>query len=524
VLSTPSARGGLSAVICVAAAACGTGSVDIVLDLPTPMDLAPAGASTVTLIAEAPGESPRATTSEIRDDGSFDLGKLPVADGLSLSVVLRSTTQRVVGYGRAEARVDIRARDPVEVDVPVRRPFAYVTGPTGAIAAMDTTLDSSQKDYQKMIQVGGGAQLVATAGRDVWVIDGSGHATRIAGATHQPDGATLNLPGGISDAVASSDGRWLVAGTGNGLAIADTKSSKVTNVGVPGGVDRVAIGLAPAGGLRAIGLSGQRTSTSCGGSSSSKIALVGLDPGAGPGQPAVQDAGSPLADIAASESTPAVVGADPCAETLVRLGLAGEINANQKLAAVPGATAVAMFGDRAWALGSVAGVVDPGGPSSMDDVTTKAANLVVVAVASSGDTPSRSDLAPIRQVVEGLDSDGQTIALSRDINAHTAAPIDIVVVPPGDQIALLYRADFHAPALSDGLKEVIPETTAHIAEYELLNATGGAVVQRVLVNCNLQYDNMGSVASWKCEPAAGADWPLVGGFEPGNLAVLYGGR
>src|SRR5438270_8277119 len=115
-MSTVSARGGLLAAC--ACAACGTGSVDLVLDVSQKAELAPAGAATVTLVTQQPGQTPIATTSQIADDGSFDLGKLPVVDGLALSVVLRSSTQRVVGYGRATAPVDVQARDLVEVDVP----------------------------------------------------------------------------------------------------------------------------------------------------------------------------------------------------------------------------------------------------------------------------------------------------------------------------------------------------------------------------------------------------------------------
>jgi len=512
---------GAAIVAALGAAGCGTGSVEVVLDLPQKAELAPAGEATITLIAERAGESPRSTTSIVRDDGSFDVGKLPVVDGLSLSVVLRSPTQRVVGYGRATALVDVAPRDTIEVHVPMRRPFAYMTGSTQGLAAQDTTLDQSAQTankYQQMVQANGAA-LVAAAGGDVWAIAASGHAQRILGATHTSDGATLELPGGARDAVASSDGRWVIAGVPNGMAIADTTNGKVTTVSVSGGVDRVAIGLSPQGGLRAIGLSGRRTDGACG--STSMIALVDL--GDTLGTLATADAHAPLADVAASESIPDLVGVDPCAGALLRLALGGD-GSSLKLASVPSPTAAAMFGAQAWALGTAPGHVDPGiDPTTQDDVTDKAANLVLVSAAIDGSSSNRADLSPVRQNVQGFDEGGNTIALARDINADTATPIDLVAVPPGDQVALIYTATYHAPALSDGLHTVIPETSAQTSEYELLNATGGAVVQRILTDCKLDYKG-GDVSSWQCEPATGADWSIAGRFTPGNLAVLFGGR
>src|SRR5579862_2267200 len=150
-MSTVRARGGVLLTLALGTAgACGTGSVDIVLDMPQNSALAPTGAATIELIAQQLGETPTGSTSDIADDGSFSLGKLPVVNGLSLSVVLRSTGQRVVGYGEATSPVDVDARAAIEVDVPVRRPFAYLTGPTTGIAALDTTLDGSAK-YQSSI-------------------------------------------------------------------------------------------------------------------------------------------------------------------------------------------------------------------------------------------------------------------------------------------------------------------------------------------------------------------------------------
>ncbi|HTJ40837.1 MAG TPA: hypothetical protein VL463_02040 [Kofleriaceae bacterium] len=517
--TVPHARGGvlIALGLLISWAGCGTGSVDIVLQMPSKAELAPAGAATVTLVAEQPGETPKATTSVISDDGSFDLGKLPVVDGLSLSVVLRSSTQRVVGYGRALTAVDITARDQLEVDMPVRRPFAYVTGASGGLVALDTTLDSTQK-YQSMIGVSGGATIAAASGGDVWAIAGSGHAARVSGSTHAPDGATVNLASGVNDAIATSDGRWLIGATTSGFSIAEVASGKVTQVNVAGGVDRVAIGATVAGGVRAVGLIGRVSPDDCKTAPpTSKIAIVEI--GDTIGDANVQDPKVPLSDVAGSETSIDLVGADPCNDSLLRLTVGGEISTATKLASVPAPSAAAMFGDHAWALGSIPGTADSG------MVIIDAAHLVLVDAAVDGSGSQRADLPPVRQVTHGYDSGGNDLVLSRDINAGTVSATDLVVVPPGDQIAVVYHAKFWAPELDQGFQVVIPEMTVDTSEYELLSATGGAVVQRMLANCGLVYDGIGAaVPIWMCGPAPGAAAPIGGAFTPGNLAVLYGGR
>jgi hypothetical protein len=178
-----------------------------------------------------------------------------------------------------------------------------------------------------------------------------------------------------------------------------------------------------------------------------------------------------------------------------------------------------MFGDHAWALGSVPGTTDiPGG------VTVTPGYPVLVDAAVDGTISTRNNLAPVIQSAHGFDLDGNDLILSRDMNASTVNPDNLVVVPPGDQVAIVYDAHFSAPELDQGLTPVIPMMTADTFEYELLDATGGALVQRMLASCDLQYNGAGvAVPNWKCEPAAGANWPAAQ-FTPGALAVLYGGR
>ncbi|MCE9572314.1 MAG: hypothetical protein K8W52_04095 [Deltaproteobacteria bacterium] len=512
--------------------ACGTGSVDVVLDVPDDATLAPDNAATVTLVTQQPGAPARATTSVIADDGTFDLGKLPVAPDLAVSVILRSNAQRVVGYGRAAGLIDVSARDAISIDVPMRRPFAYATGSPNRLVAFDTTMDAAQRDFQRAIDLPETDELVAASGGDVFVIDDAGGSTkarRIDGATHQPDTATIALPAGVRDAAATSNGRWLVVGFAGGMAIVDVPRGTLTTAAMPGGVDRVTIAATSTGELRAIGLAGRAT-TAAGCTKASQFVVVTLPATADtePSDPTITDAGAPLADIGGDETDVDFVAIDPCADALIRYS-GGEVGA-VKLADVSDPAAVAMMGGQAWALGSVPGKEDTNSTATLsDDTTVTAAHLVLVSAAVDGSATTKADLPPVTQIAAGYDANNQPLALSRDINAKVVIPRDLVAVPPGDQVALLYDAEFHAPALFTtdifgNQVEVIPEITAQTSEYELLNASGGAPSQRVLSSCKLTEDNMGAVAQWRCQQASGAYTPTVGEFIPGNLAVLYGAR
>lgn len=489
---------------------CTSGSVELVLDPPETDALAPLDPASVTLVASAPGGAPRATTSLIAADGSFDLGELPVAADLDLAVELRDASQRLVGYGRAVGPVTVSPDDTVEVRVPIRRPFAYVTAAGGAtrLATFDPTRDPLDGSYKGSITTPVPTALAVPAGGTDVVLVGDDGLRRLSTSDHEVvAGAATALPAGIRDAVTSPDGAWLVIGHDAGMALIDVATGAITDQGVTEPVDRVALAARPGGGLVAVGLIG-RTTTDCG--EPSTFVTVTLD---GSAAPVVASALRPLADIGASPQQERVVGADACEGELVVLG-GGSV---ETIATIRGATAVAVLGSRAIAVGVVPGVRDS------DGITADAAYLEIVAVDVGGGAEVRVQLPPVIQNVVATQVPSRDI--TRGLKAHTVTPIDLSVVPPGDLVAVVYSAEFDAPAVFDaGFTPIFPEMDASSAEYQLVDLTSGTFVQRVRTTCELQTLTPGAFFRlWECSASAGQD-VADSNFVPASVAALYGAR
>jgi hypothetical protein len=504
------ARGYLAGCLagCLTFAGCSSGSVELVLDPPEAESLAPLDPASVTLVASTPGGTPRATTSLIAADGSFDLGELPVGGGLDLAVELRDASQRLVGYGRAVGAVTVSPDDAVEVRVPVRRPFLYVTaeGAGTRLATFDPTRDPLDGSYKGSITTPASTTIAVPAGGSDVALVGSDGLRRLSTSNHEVEsGAPTDLPGGIRDAVTSPDGAWLVIGHDEGIALVDVTTGAVTDQGVDGAVDRVALAARPDGGLAAIGLIGR--ATECGETSS--IVTVPLDGSSGP---IVVELDRPLADIGASPQQARVVGADACkGELAVVSGGEGT------LTTVRGPTAVAVLGSRAFVVGVVPGVRDD------EMITMQAAYLEVVAVDVVGGAEVRVQLPPVIQNVVATQVPSRDI--TRGLKAHTATPIDLSVVPPGDLVALVYSAEFDAPVVFDaGFTPIFPLMNASSAEYQLVDLTSGTFVQRVRTTCQLETLTPGAFfRTWECDPSAGQD-VADSDFVPASVAALYGAR
>src|SRR5665647_2050672 len=118
----------------------GSGSLELTLALPTQTELRPAGMTTVTVTATAPGDSPISNTSAIGTDSKFTAGEFPVGDGVQLGVVLRDVSNRIVGVGEAGQTVDLVGDKATKISIPVRRPFVY-TASGSNLYSFDPTLD-----------------------------------------------------------------------------------------------------------------------------------------------------------------------------------------------------------------------------------------------------------------------------------------------------------------------------------------------------------------------------------------------
>jgi hypothetical protein len=81
---------------------CGQGAVEVVLTAPSAESARPVGATQVALRAVA-SDGEVITRSAAIVDGAFDLGELPIADYLGMTVELRDDVGGQVGFGRSTA-------------------------------------------------------------------------------------------------------------------------------------------------------------------------------------------------------------------------------------------------------------------------------------------------------------------------------------------------------------------------------------------------------------------------------------
>src|SRR5882762_6013915 len=117
-------------LVLVLLVACGTntshggGNVSIVIDIPNgPLD--PKGFTDLDVILhESGGDVER--SAKLGPNMTFDLGDIQPTDKLTVEATLRNDSGAAVGYGRTA--VSSTLMDGGEIDVPVRRPIAYIAG------------------------------------------------------------------------------------------------------------------------------------------------------------------------------------------------------------------------------------------------------------------------------------------------------------------------------------------------------------------------------------------------------------
>jgi hypothetical protein len=213
-------------------AGCESGSVSLDFEMPADTSLVPSAPTTVTLVAEVPGEPRRTETHQVDADGHVELGDIAVADDVRVSVELRSATQRVLGYGRS-GPIAVSPQETVEVPVRVRRPFAYTGGAPGAVATFDPTVDPAERDFKgevamdrtPSVVVGtpDGAMMAVLA-----AVGNGGEVRLLSTSTHAVEGATVPLQAPPVDAVVTADGRFLVAshdGPSGGISVVDLEAA-----------------------------------------------------------------------------------------------------------------------------------------------------------------------------------------------------------------------------------------------------------------------------------------------------------
>ena len=481
------------------------------LSLPATGDLRPVGMTTVGITETKPDGSQNVTTTPLVQDGTgmhFSAGDVQAGVPITLSAELRDQSNRLVGYGAVANPIDPSSSDSVSVTIPVRKPIVFVASDQ-PIATIDSTRDSADPKYQGALGATGVA-IVPIDGTEIAVVTSSA-VQRFATASHMPVGTPIAISFGTPTDVAPVPGqRRLVVGTTSGIAVVDVDSGMTTTYATAP-ADRVAVGGSADTGFTAYVLSGRvdppngATATCTGASTVYSVAIDSA--GAMPTQ--LPAKGMPLADIAADG--PAVFAANPCAGEVVRLDQSA-----QMALSLPGAAAVAIEDHRLWAAGSMPPVQPP---------DPKGARITLASIGVDGSGMRQIQLAPKSETV--IYNGDQAQELSIDLHADTEVPFDLVVLPTGDQVALVARMDTHRDARYDTFSgtKVIPEMQATVYDVVLADAvTGGATRIRALCDLQVIGGSTAEFPDWSCAAPNEAEAPAGGEYTPATVGAVYGAR
>jgi hypothetical protein len=510
----------LSAFLVGSGAGCSeSGGVHVALQLPGDTSLSPLtqGLSRLELDAESPGQPAQNPARDVplkaMSGQTIAFGDLDIASGVRLAVRGFSASGRLVGYGRALAPVSITAGSDVNVDIRLRRPFAYIAGgPT--LYACDTTVEGD--DFIRSLDAVSTPDAVATTpdGNSVLAV-GHGQLSIISTSRHQPAGvpATMVNPGAKQLAV-SPDARWAVVvhndPSATGISIIDlsaaaraSTSPTFVKLDAPGGV---AVGTDTAWVLSSPSVAG---SDEC--STPSLVIPVALPAGT-MGTPIALASGA--RDLAVSEDGSALFVAEPCLDQIVKVTDGGR--SQVRLVMMPGPTQVAVAGDRVWGLGRDA---------------TPSEHLVLTSVsAASGAGQSVLALSAQQELAQSNDltTTGQVTEVRLDADRMEGTSLS--VLPDGHNVVILVHGTYHAAEVARDLQVggqtyrelIVPKIDLETYEYQLVDATTAAVTQRLRTSCNLTWEHgVALLDSWACASAQGQVTSSQD-FIARQATVLYG--
>jgi hypothetical protein len=462
---------------------------------------------------------------------SIDLGEVPFADDLTITLAASDSAGRLLGYGRSDRTIDISEGSSTEVTVRLRRPFSYlIGGPT--VTALDPTFDITQP-YRRELSGAGAAVAIAVPadGKDLVVV-ADGAVRLVDTATHAPvEGVSpMGITAGARDAMVSPDSKWLVISHATGVTLAllaDVRKGSASPQFFPVGA---ASAIAFSAGRAWVLVNG--ASVNCPSAPSSLVA-IDLD---GRAAGAVTAMGTAIADLAADSTTGLLLAATPCEAAVKRVDIGGSAPVLADfLGSLPLATAVVAMNGRVWALGAVdAKVVQVPDPTDMNGGTRPdtdgTAHLVLVTADELSGTSTAISLPIPEELAKGTDIGldevpGQSAEVR--MGADAVRPVDLAVLPDGSRLAVLWNASYDSIFFGDApfIGTVISTLTLTTSEYQLLDAATGAPLQRLRTRCNgevVQPD--GFLKGFVCVQSPGQDVLGGTGYAPKHVAVLFGER
>ncbi len=523
-------------------AGCADGAVEVVLIQPSAADAQPARPERVVITGIRTDGDPEVRTARLRDDGSFDLGTLPIAEYQAFNARLESATGAVLGYGAVDGAVSVENHGQAKVEIPVRRPRSYVAGPAPG-ATIDGPLTQPQASLLRVDRGGlatetiklplpAAAALTAAAGPDLYVAAGSRILRLDTDTDSFVDQPVADLATPIFDLAGSPDGTMLVAGSGAGVDVIDLRTGTIRRFDIGGRADVVSTGVDRDGTTVAIALRSP--------------ALLCPPAAPGPTVAVVRPADGELAvrmipapglrDVVGVPGRPLLIGAGFCQNQAVAIDLVGD--AVRDLAAIAGPTTAVADHDTAYVVGSTLATFgawpdgnDP--PDTEEFTSTGTRHQLAIVDLKSGDART-IDLPPIALSVYTTEDDVGSIA--QVVKAKLAVAPALALSATGEQLLLTSNSTYRLPSLFSGLSPLFPPLTAHATYVYGISTRTGAIESTTRVRCHVcarddddQLNGLGNTCStslpwlydgWECSAIPDADLP--GDFEVGSAASLYG--
>lgn len=503
-------------------AACSVdGAIEIELDWPEP-ELRPSASEIfeITLVRTAAGEpSTRTVHRAPAPSGEVSLGTVAPGDDLRLAVELRSPNQRLIGYGRSRAGLDVAAGDSLTMTMNVRKPFLYVTGGP-AIATVDPTADNTEPQLLAVVA----DPLVATTASDgsaLYIVHGGSGAYQLSAFSTKnlteplfPSVALQNAP---IDIAVSADGRFVAVAHAQGMSVVNTgrageELGAVTESGIGARVDRVTAspGVVPI----TYALLGR--ADTCGGTSR-VVALDLSEPSTILGDLALSGSAQDIAAMAPTTDgqRPEALVADACAGEIHGLTLVGaDPPVSALFAEVDSVTALATLDDRVWAVGST------------DDPELGAA-LVATSMDLNGDDQSSLQVPVMQERAKTEDYSGPGDDAVRQMDADAVTAVHLGVFPGGDTLALTIDGSYFAPERGTidvfGIElPILPEIQLYNREFVLLDVASATIIQRARTQCTLDVLSFDAVVfEWECGESPNQA-VMIDPFVPTGLSILYG--
>ncbi len=526
-------------VACLFVGACGdagTGSLELTLSLPSQVDLRPTGMTTVTLTAQAPGESPVGTTTEL-SAGSVAAGDLPIGEGIQIGIVLRDVSNRIVGVGEAGQAVDIVGDKATKVSIPVRRPFVYAASGT-ALYSFDPTLDPRNPKFQGKLDGVTGPQFIVSVGGDRLAVISGNQVQIVVTATNTVMGA-VSVPATVTDAAAVPGSHKLAIAHSGGIAIVDLDAGTSQNAAV-GPVDRITVGPGGDGAMVAYGLVGRvlppekpSMLTTCTGTS--KIVAVAVD---APmvATPAPATAG--ISDLAASPDVPMLFATVPCTGKVVKVGgvIEGGAVTLTDFSDLERASVLTVAGDRVWAAGTkmstpacTSGCAattpvacpQPGGNHLA--YVTEGAHVIVKSIPLDGMNAVTLDVPGRRETM--VDKGDTAKQHAQVLKALGVVPLDLVTLPGGQYVGLITKSRYYIEELSDGFQTILPCLDASTGDWMLIDMASSSVAQRVRTQCTVIVGPGAFFGMWECDvPPDGERNLMPTQYQPTSIGALFGSR